>query len=130
MLEDALEKGVTKLDEKTFGGQTQWHVPRLGLVLVTKATKQGAVVVTVLGEDLLSSVRKQKRVSDIQELAIAADEPSVIRLEVELAVELNGNLADVESTLVHAVRRAVEGIAKDYKTHKKMNITDVVVRRQ
>lgn len=62
LLETVVDEGdISLLTEKTFGGEEQWHMPTLRVVLITKPRRDGNIVVTVVQEEHLKSIRAQIR---------------------------------------------------------------------
>ncbi len=50
LLNHAIDERVERIDKKTLDGADQWHVPSLGVVLITRPTKKRHVIVTVVSD--------------------------------------------------------------------------------
>lgn len=59
LLQTTLDGGnVFLANEKTLTGEYLWHLPSLGLALVTKPRKEGHIIVTVLPENKIKAVQE------------------------------------------------------------------------
>jgi hypothetical protein len=136
LLETAIVENVLRLPERTLSGEDQWHVPGLGIVLITKRRKDKNVIVTVIPAENVNSVREQKRADelalDIPAQATAVTKDGLVNiaiLEVHLyyTTTLNDNQLAQSMALEHAQNRLIP-LIKDTKQAKHVQIRDVDVR--
>lgn len=136
LLETAITENVLRLPERTLGGEDQWHLPGLGLVLITKRRKDKNIIVTVVPAENVNSVREQKRadelVLDVPEQATKVTKDGLVNiavLEVQIyyTTTLNDGQTAQSMVIEHAQNRLIP-LVKDTKTAKHVQIKDVDVR--
>lgn len=136
LLETAIGENVLRLPERTLSGEDQWHVPGLGIVLITKRRKDKNVIVTVVPAESVNSVREQKRADelalDVPEQATAVTEDGLVNIVVfEVHVYYTTTLNDgqqAQSKVLESAKKRLCVLVDDTKQAKHVQIKDVHVR--
>jgi hypothetical protein len=136
LLETAITENILRLTERTLSGEDQWHLPGLGIVLITKRRKDKNIIVTVVPAEKVNSVREQKRADALvlnvpdQLTAVTKDgfvNIAIFEVHLHYTTTLNDNQLAQSMVLEHTQSRLIP-LINDTNQAKHVQIKDVAVR--
>lgn len=129
LLETAIMEEIYKLKDRTYGGETQWHLPTVGLVMITKVRDNINLVVTVIDEGHVPSIAKQRVISQTidepREKEVPVNSKRILRLEVEVEwhqVPSNASAKQAENQLETLVAANLRSLVKGLNNHRYLRV--------
>jgi len=115
------------LARRTFGGEHQWHIESLGIVLITKTRKDTHIVVTILAEEALQELVVQREINAQEAQGYGENNTVSIKVSFELTGLGRASRDEILAQVMHSLTHRVKGIGKDLKQKNMAQMTDIYV---